>query len=307
MWGLRLTVISVRTFGRFLGVPLVLGVVSYFFATDRKGRAASRAYLERVHANTSPEPEWKPGLWQSFLHYREFAISIADRVGLWGGRMNTFQFAFHGREHFKPFLEEGRGTIVLGSHLGSFDAMRALGARDGVPVNVLMYTRHAPKINEIFREISPDVEVRVISAEPGSARATFEIKACIERGELVAILADRVPPSQSSSSAPSHQSSRVCHVDFLGGRAALPEAPFQLPAILGCPAVMIVALRSGPGRYEIHAEPLASDGERRTGAARARRATELAERYAQYLERYCVLAPLQWFNFYDFWAEGDPR
>ena len=123
----------------------------------------------------------------------------------------------------------------------------------------------------------------------------------------MAILADRVPPSFLPPSEPSHQSSRVCHVDFLCGRAALPEAPFQLPAILGCPAVMVVALRSGSGRYEIHAEPLAADGERRTGAARAKRAAELAERYAECLERYCVLAPLQWFNFYDFWAEGDPR
>jgi len=307
MWGLRLTVASVRTFGRFLSLPLVLGVVSYFFVTDTKGRAASRAYLERVHANTFPEPAWKPGLWQSFLHYREFALSIADRVAMWGGRMDTFQFQFRGREHFKPFLEEGRGMIVLGAHLGSFDSMRALGAKDGVPVNVVMYTRHAPKINEIFREISPDAEVRVISAEPGSARATFEIKACIERGELVAILADRNPPKPSRSSDSSRQPSRVCHVDFLGGRAALPEAPFQLPVILGCPAVVIVGLRSGSGRYEIHAEPLAAGGERVTGAARAKRAGELAERYAQCLERYCVLAPRQWFNFYDFWAEGDQR
>ncbi|MCP5065947.1 MAG: hypothetical protein GY946_05210 [bacterium] len=298
MWGLRVTVACVRTFGRILSLPLVLGVVSYFFATDARGRAASRAYLERVHANTSPEPDWKPGLWQSFLQYREFALSIADRICFWSGRMDAFEFHFHGREHFKAFLEQGRGTIVLGAHLGSFDAMRALSTKDDVPVNVLMYTRHAPKINEIFRKISPESEVRVISADPGSARAIFEIKACIERGELVAILADR---------APLEENGRVCHVDFLGERAALPEAPFQLPAILGCPAVMVVGLRSGPGRYEVHAESLAEDGERATGLARANRARELAERYAECLERYCKRAPHQWFNFFDFWAEGNPR
>lgn len=30
--------------------------------------------------------------------------------------------------------------------------------------------------------------------------------------------------------------------------------------------------------------------------------TELAERYAQRLEAYCLRDPLQWYNFFDFWA-----
>lgn len=296
MWGLGFTVACVRIFGRFLSLPLVMAVVGYFFVTDTKGRAASRAYLERIHRCTSPRPDWQPGLWQSFLHYREFALSIADRVGLWGGRIDAFEFAFHGREHFKAHLEQGRGMIVLGAHLGSFDALRALSAHDGVPVNVLMYTRHAPKINEIFRQLSLDAEVRVISADPNSARTTFEIKACIDRGELVAILADRVEPNERG---------RTCEVGFLGGTATLPEAPFQLPVILGCPALMVLALRSGSGRYEIYAEPLAPDGERLVGPARVVRAREMAARFASRLEHYCLLAPRQWFNFYDFWAESD--
>lgn len=296
IWGLGFTVACVRIFGRFLSLPLVLAVVGYFFVTDTRGRAASRAYLERVHRRISPQPDWQPSLWQSFLHYREFALSIADRVGLWGGPIGAFEFVFHGREHFKAHLEQGRGMIVLGAHLGSFDALRALSARDGVPVNVLMYTRHAPKINQVLRQLSPDSEVRVISADPNSARATFEIKACIDRGELVAILADRVEPNERG---------RVCQVDFLGEKAMLPEAPFLLPVILGCPALMVLALRSGSGRYEIYIEPLEPDGERIVGPAQAIRAREMAADFAQRLEHYCILAPRQWFNFYDFWAERD--
>ena len=34
---------------------------------------------------------------------------------------------------------------------------------------------------------------------------------------------------------------------------------------------------------------------------------DLAARYAALLERYCLMAPLQWYNFFDFWAaDGDP-
>ncbi|MAE95988.1 MAG: hypothetical protein CL910_15125 [Deltaproteobacteria bacterium] len=295
MWGLRVTVACYRAFGRFLSRPLILAVVGYFFATDRGGRAASRAYLERVHARIA-EPTWSPGPWQSFLHFCEFGLSIADRISLWGGDQDRFEFVFHGREHFKKLSEQGKGAILFGAHLGSFDALRVLSVQDRVTVNVLMYTRHAPKINEVFRKISPDVDVRVISADPDSARTTFEIKACIDRGEWVAILGDRVEPSDRN---------RVCEAEFLGETATFPEAPFLLPVILGCPALMILALRRGGGVYEVFAEPL---GEGEAGRApaeeRGRRAQELAASYAARLEHYCCVAPRQWFNFYDFWARN---
>ena len=115
MWGLRFTVACYRAFGRVLSLPLILGVVTYFFATDRKGRAASRAYLERVHRKLvarGETPEWTPGLRQSYRHYRAFAWSIADRVSLWGGQQDRFDFVFHGREHFKKLTDEGRGAKV---------------------------------------------------------------------------------------------------------------------------------------------------------------------------------------------------
>jgi predicted LPLAT superfamily acyltransferase len=34
---------------------------------------------------------------------------------------------------------------------------------------------------------------------------------------------------------------------------------------------------------------------------------QCAERYAQRLEHYCRLAPFNWFNFYDFWADENAQ
>ncbi len=298
MLGLRFTVGCYQLFGRFLAFPLVIGVVSYFFLTDRKGRAASLDFMERLQ-RAHPNPEWRPGFAESFRHYREFAMQVADRVELWGGREHAYDFVFHGREHFKALREQGKGAILYGAHLGSFDALRVLSSIDGVKVNVLMYTAHAPKINEVFRKISPDVEMRVISADPNSSRTTFEIKACIDRGEWVAILGDRVEPGDRR---------RVLTTDFLGSPARFPEAPFLLPVVLGCPALMILALRRGPRTYEVFAESLAENAERAAGAEdRGRRARELCASYAARLEHYCARAPRQWFNFYDFWAQEETK
>lgn len=298
MWGLRFTVACYRIFGPLLSLPLIYAVVTYFFLTDSKGRAASRAYLERVHrrAAGTATPQWKPGTRESFLHYREFALSIADRIALWGGREGRYRFDFHGRDHFEKLSEQKKGAILLGAHLGSFDALRILSIKDRVTVNVIMYTRHAPKINEIMRRLSPATDVRVIHADPDPTRTAFDIRARVARGEWVAILADRVEPGDRG---------RTCTVDFLGSRVVLPEAPFLLPVILGCPAILILGLRSGARRYDVYAERLVEGGERVPAAERSARARDIAASYALRLEHYCRLAHRQWFNFFDLWNRGE--
>jgi predicted LPLAT superfamily acyltransferase len=293
MIGLRFTVAWLRLFGRTFTIPLINAIAGYFFLVDRKGRRASRDYLARLHSRLAAKrsPAWKPTAWRSYLQYREFALSIVDRVCMWGGE-TRFEFDFHGREHFEKLSNEGRGAVVLGAHLGSFDALRVLSTLDGVKVNVLMYTKHAPMINQIFRELSPDAEVRVISADAGSPSTAFAIRSCVERGEWVAILADRIEPGDRG---------RTCHAEFMGKPAPFPESPFVLPVILGCPAILMLALRSGPWRYSVFAEPLADYPARTAPGDRREAARDLAALYALRLEHYCSRAPTQWFNFFDFW------
>ncbi len=44
------------------------------------------------------------------------------------------------------------------------------------------------------RRCAPEVGARVIQVDPGSIDSVFEIRACLKRGELVAILGDRMEP-----------------------------------------------------------------------------------------------------------------
>ena len=298
MLGLRFAVLWLRLFGRALTVPLVDAIAAYFFLADRQGRIASRKYLTLLRARLAKDraAAGGPTEWRIYLQYREFARSIVDRVCMWGGSEERFRFEFHGRHHFEKLAVEGRGAIVLGAHLGNFDALRVLSRIDHVKVNVLMYTKHAPMINQVFRELSPDAEVRVISANASSMAIAFEIRSCVERGEWVAILADRVEPTDRG---------RTCPVEFLGVPAPLPEAPFLLPFVLGCPAVLMLALRSGPWSYSVFAETLADPPKKTLAIDRRERARDLASVYAGRLEHYCAKAPEQWFNFFDFWTGGN--
>lgn len=291
--GMWLTVGFYRAFGRRLSELFVVPIVAYFFLTDRAGRRTSRQYLDRVYATPDGAAALgrPPGLRDSFRHYREFATATLDRVRFVLGDDRDVPLEFHGRDLFVRLLAERRGAIILGAHLGNFDALRLLAARARIVVNVVMFTRHAPRINALLRRLNPATSARVIEVDPTSPSSVLRLRECVQRGEFVAILGDRVGDAARV---------RVSRVPFLGAPAAFPQGPFVLAHALQCPVLLMLALRRGGG-YEIVAELLAEQAVLPRGE-REGRLRELITAYAGRLEVHCLRAPFQWFNFYDFWA-----
>jgi predicted LPLAT superfamily acyltransferase len=298
--GIRFTAWCYRVLGRRICLALVYAIVTYFFLSDAPGRRASRAYLNRVwqHPEGRASLRRRPGLRDCFDHYQAFGVSIVDRIAIWSGRGSDFDFEVHGVELVDRLAEEGRGALVLGAHLGSFDALRLLAERVETKVNVLMFTEHAQHINRVFQELSPDAGARVIAADPRSVQSVFEIRACLARGEVVAILGDRVEAGDRGRSSP---------VPLLGGVVELPQAPFLLAQLLGCSVFLMLALRVNDDRYEVFTEKL-SGPQKLPRAERDKRVHELVAAYAERLEHHCLKTPYQWFNFYDYWGDADaPR
>jgi len=295
IWGIRFTVWCYRHLGRRLCLPLVYVVVSYFFVTDARGRRASLAYLRRIHADPLGRESLRrpPGLRECFRHYRSFALSIVDRLAIWFGRGDDFEFVTHGLDFVDRLAEQGRGALILGSHLGSFDALRLLAKRAGSTVNVLMFTANAQRINRVFREVAPEAEALVIHVDPSSVQSVFTIRERLRRGEHVAILADRIEVLDRD---------RAVRVPLLGGQVLLPQAPILLAGLLGCPLVTVVALRDGPGRYQVIVDVLA-ERVKLPREGRDEAAAALLAAYARCLEHHCLRHPYQWFNFFDYWQD----
>jgi predicted LPLAT superfamily acyltransferase len=295
IWGIRFTAWCYRVFGRRLSLPLVHAIVAYFFLTDSRGRRASLAYLRRIHAHPLGREKLprSPGLRNSFRHYRTFGLAIVDRLTIWFGRGDEFEFVTHGLDYVDGLAAQGRGALILGSHLGSFDALRLLAKRAGSVVNALMFTANAQRINQVLKEVAPEVEEHVISIDPSSVHSVFTVRERLGRGEHVAILADRIEVGDRH---------RSLAVPLLGGLVELPQAPVLLAGLLRCPLVMAVALREGPGRYRVHVDVL-SERVHLPRHGRDEAVAALLSEYARRLEHYCLLYPYQWFNFFDYWRD----
>ena len=87
---------------------------------------------------------------------------------------------------------------------------------------------------------------------------------------------------------------------FLDDDAPFSHGPYVLGALMGCPVYLMFCLREGDGHI-VYFEHFADRIElpRRN---RAEFLTEMAARYAQRLEYHCLRFPIQFYNFFDFWA-----
>jgi predicted LPLAT superfamily acyltransferase len=181
-----------------------------------------------------------------------------------------------------------RGCILLGSHLGSFEAMRALTI--DATLTIIVDFRNAQRITRVLAELAPNAKLRVVGLDPSRATSMLDVRACIDRGELVAVLGDRLEGGES----------RAATVDFLGGPARFPIGPYLLAHMLSCPVYFVAGLYSAPNRYDLFFEPFA-ESVKLPRASRQEAAREYAQKYATVLESFARRAPYNWFNFYDFW------
>ncbi len=291
LFAIRLVVGIYKIFGpRVVGI-LLYPIAAYFWLVAGPARRASQAYLERVRAFHGEDTVGSGRLW-TFRHVHRFSEFILDRMCFWTGRYESFDVVVHGEEEVRALLAEGRGAMVLGAHLGSFDVLRVMAREEGVRVNVVMFTANAERIRHMLEALDPESSMRVIEVDPTSVRAAFEIKACVDRGEMVALLGDRVLPGGRG---------RVAHASFLGAPAPFPEGPFLIPILLRLPVVLGLAIKEGRRRYHLHLEVL-SRGERVPPSERETVLRKRIEDFAGRLEHFVGVAPLQWFNFYDFWG-----
>jgi predicted LPLAT superfamily acyltransferase len=289
--GGRFAIWLIRSIARHAGrrvARLLLGPITVYFLLMRgPERRASIAYLERALGRPT---RWSDGA----RHIHTFASTILDRVFLLSGRLRQFQFRISGLDDIHAQLDKGRGVLLFGSHLGSFEVMRVLARqRPDYVIRVVLDTGHNPAMTQLLDALDPAIAANVIDAGQDGPSLMLAIQQAVAAGHLVALLVDRVPPGDIAQPAL-----------FLGKVARFPRAPWLIASVLHVPVVLAFGLYRGGNRYDLAFETF-SDGLHIPRAERSRALSALIQRYATRLEHYARLAPYNWFNFYDFWDPAD--
>jgi hypothetical protein len=281
--------IAVRL-GRRVARAVLHPIALYFLAFAPTARRHSQRYLARVLGRA---PTWA----DSYRHFHAFAATVLDRVYFARGQMHAFQLTLQGADLLDATLAEGRGAFMLGAHIGSFEALHAVGEnRPGMRVAMVMYPDNARMIHAVLQSVAPQFKLGIIPV--GRAGSTLAIRDWLDGGGLAGLLGDRFLPADTTRAG-------SVTLPFLGAPAHFTEGPLRLAQLLRRRVIFMVGLYRGGNRYDVRFEELADFSQRVADpAAREQQLHAALAAYVARLEALVREAPYNWFNFHDFWNEG---
>lgn len=288
--GLRIAAAVYRHLGQRACLALLFPVALYFFLTGREQRRASRDFLARVAA-MRPDGR-KPRTRDLVRHSFDFARKALETIAAWAGEIDPSRVRLADAEALRHAAESQRGLLLIVSHLGNVDLSRAvLDEETRARLTVLVHTRHAENYNRVLRSFRPDAAMNTIQVSDVTPATAMLLAERIAQGAWIAIAGDRTPVAGAA---------RVSRAAFLGADAPFPQGPYVLAHLLRCPVYTMFCLREG-AHWRVYFEKFADEIVLPRGARDAA-LNRYAQSYAERLEAYCIAAPYQWYNFFDFWA-----
>jgi predicted LPLAT superfamily acyltransferase len=273
--------------GRRISRGVLLFVMVYFYLSAPSARKVSREFLARI-------PHQSTGRFAVFQHLYAFGAVTLDRIYFLNGRLDLFNISVNDPNNLAlGTASSGAGMFLMGAHMGSFECVRSI-ARDHPQLKMvlLMYEENARNIKQLLSAINPDAQQDIISL--GRPGAMLAVKEQLGQGALIGVLADR-----------SLDDTGNVKLKLLGSDAAFPSGPFRMAAMLGHPVYFMTGTYHGGNRYTIHLDLIIDAA---SIAANREQAIERAlQRYVQLIEQHCLVAPYNWFNFFDFWQTSAPK
>ncbi len=223
----------------------------------------------------------------SFRQYQNFTTIHYDRFLAGHGRPT--EFTSRGWEKLEKVVHE-KGAILLMSHLGNWEIAAQLLKQQEQQLKLLLYmgVKEKEGVEGLQKEQLQESGVKIIGVERdgGSPFDAVEGIRFLQEGGLVSMTGDILWRSDQKSIS----------VNFLGGTAHIPEAPYVFAMVSGAPIFCFFSFRVGKNRYEFSlAEPIYI--ERRSRADRREQIQGAAQKYADLLEEQLRSHALEWYHF----------
>lgn len=256
-------------------------VADGFYRRDVCGRTAVEANLRTIfgfRGQTLTGGELDRRVRETFRQFGKYVVDFFRYTRLSRNKMDRM-IDIESREHLEEASARGKGVILVGAHLGSWEIGGAIVAGMGYPVNAVVLPQNNKRTNALFQRCRERRGMKVIPL----GRAARSLLHALRVGETVALMADRDYSGHSD----------LAH--FFGRQVRLPTGPARLSVKTGVPVVPTFLLRQADDRFLLrfhHA--IKPDGPASTGMVRGR--------ICDVIQQEIGANPNQWFMFDDFWS-----
>ena len=305
-WQLQFLLMLFKIFPAVILRIIAFPVGFFYFVFSKRGRTESGRFLQKAAPLVSDPKTAKKcrSRFGPLRHIISFSLTLVEKLQAWGGRfpLKNVHFQNDDIQELIGELENGKGVFLVFSHLGNMELLRGLlyygrtGVSRKIPFTAIMDMKTTAHFNRILKELNPQSDMDVITADDISPHTAVFLGEKIAAGGIIVVAGDRTSVDGKNRMIP-----------FLGKEAPFSSGLFYLAALVNAPVYFVFALRRKDltlrPEYDmhVHKSPLSFDCGRKERLARA---SLLADSFAALLESYCQKQPFQWYNFFDFWQEG---
>ena len=309
-WQLKFVLVLFRILPAIVLRLTAFAVGFFYFIFSKRARTESRRFLDTAAPFIEDKKIRKKcrSCFGSLWHIISFSLSLIEKVQSWGGRFSFKNLRFHDddRDELVGELEDGKGALLIFSHLGNSELLRGLlfldktGVSRSIHVTSIIDMKITAHFRRMLNELNERSSMDIIGGDEIGSGTAVLLEERLAAGGLVVITGDRTPASGGTN----------INIPFFGKDAPFPQGVFYLASLLNAPVYLIFGMRqkalSLNPKYDmyVHKSRLSFDCSRKE---RLQRSAQLAESFAAYLESYCKKQPFQWYNFYDFWNGGDKK
>lgn len=218
-----------------------------------------------------------------YCHYYVFGQTLIDKIAMQAGLSSYYRYQFDNYDRFLDVLNKGTGVVMIGAHVGCWEAGATFFGVYGRKINILMLDAEHQNIKEVLnKNTERKNDFKIIALNEGILDAMIQMKIALNNGEYICFNGDRFMKTDN-----------IAPVEFMGQLALFPLGLFKIASKCNVPVVFYYAMREPHCTYRfIFEEP--QMGKRNTPE-------NLQKQYVKSLERIIKTYPRQWFNFYDFW------
>jgi predicted LPLAT superfamily acyltransferase len=269
-----------------LSYPILYLVIPFYFFLERKATNSIKYYHREI---------WKHGkiktLWYSFLSELTFGKVVLDKFAVLAGKTEQFDIHFEEQDlqNFQALLDQDKGIIMAGSHIGNFELLGQTLSQDKKPISCIIYGGESSNY-QAYRDHSFGKQNIKLIPISNDMSHLFTIKNALDKGEIVAILCDR------------HFGGRkIKKCEFMGKEAYFPTGIFTMAAQMGLPIVSAFIMKGKGTNYTGYLKQLKINEKEESIS---KKIEELMKAYIFSIEEILHQYPLQWFNFFPFWEES---
>lgn len=275
----------IRLGGRRAAYGFLYVVVFYYTLFSRKAKQRAGYYLARRFNRNGFFSNWL----DTYRLMREFGKLLIDRAILGILGTDKIDARFDDEDRLVEVIDQGRGVILMFSHVGCWQvAMSAMGILNK-PVNMLLHHEEGDVDRHYFEHRSAQTPYHVIDPR-GYLGGVLEMMDVLKKGEILCVMGDRVMGSDKN----------VVSVDFLGKNAYFPYSAFKIASDTGAPVVVLFSHKTGPAAYELNLADVIHVPEKLGRSAD--HYIPHVTRFVKALESFTREHPYHFFNFYDMWG-----